>query len=297
MPKILRTMTIVIGAGVSAAPLWADTQPFRLELCADSRTRGWSFYCRPPLPEPEPAPIEPEPVAAPALVPQHAMPEPEHEFEQGPATQEMMAFRALVDELRFRAVLDPTPENVQAFMEINKLMADRAGAFTDQWQRILYATPHLDANVDYPLAEAGVGVYQDQLREARTSALRRVAATQGILFVFEDSTRCGICAVQGAVLNEMQSMYGVSVLAVSRDGGANEAFPEALVDQGRLAELGLADYPSPTLALLNPGTNEVQVIGSGLLTTDQILERIYVITEIPAGERFRGPNDQNRAGQ
>ena len=295
MRKILRTMMFVIGAGVTAPPLWADTQPFRLELCADSRTRGWSFYCRPPVAEPEPEPIEPEPLAAPAPVAQPAM--PESEPEQGPATREMMAFRALVDELRFRAVLDPTPENVQAFMEINKLMADRAGAFTDQWQRILYATPHLDANVDYPLAEAGVGVYQDQLREARTATLRRVAATQGILFVFEDSTRCGICTVQGAVLGEMQSMYGVSVLAVSRDGGANEAFPEALVDQGRLAELGLADYPSPTLALLNPGTNEVQVIGSGLLTTDQILERIYVITEIPAGERFRGPNDQNRAGQ
>lgn len=237
--------------------------------------------------------MEPDPVAAPMPAPAPQPSEPE----EGPATREMMAFRAMVDELRFRAVLDPTPENVQAFMEINKLIADRAGEFTDQWQRILYATPHLDANVDYPLAEAGVGVYQDQLREARTATLRRVAATQGLLFVFEDRARCGICAVQGTVLSEMQAMYGVSILAVSRDGGENESFPDALIDQGRLAELGLADYPSPTLALLNPGTNEVQVIGSGLLTTDQILERIYVLTEIPAGDRFRGPNDQNRAGQ
>jgi hypothetical protein len=45
-------------------------------------------------------------------------------------------------------------ESLRACVEINRQMADRAAKFTDQWQRILYATPHLVTNVAYPLAEA-----------------------------------------------------------------------------------------------------------------------------------------------
>lgn len=256
---------------------------FKLPLCEDDRARGWAFYCTPPEPEPKRDETVPAESAAPPE--EAASPEPA-DPKAGPATQAMMEFRAMVDEVKYRAVLDPTPENVQAYMELNKQIADQAGRFTDQWQRVLFETPHLNANVDYPLASAGIGVYQDQLKAAREASLRRVAASQGIMFIFDGSARCGICRVQGEVLAAMQEIYGISVLAVSRDGAQNESFPNAVTDDGRLTEMGLSDYPAPTIALVNPSSKEVQVIGSGLLTADQILERIYVVTEIPVGERY-----------
>ena len=270
--------TFIAGAGT------ANADPFRLNMCQDRATRGWSFYCTPPAPPEEettePAPVPPASVPVPAPPPS---PEPAPEY---PATDEMMAFRKMVDEIKYRAVLEPTVENVQAYMEVNKLMADKAGDFTETWQRILFNTPDLSALTDYPMAEAGIGVYQDQIAAARQDAFQEVARTSGILFLFEDESRCGICKVQGEILAQMEAQYDVAIFAVAKDGGHNSAYPGAVADTGRLAELGLADYPAPTLALARPDTREIEVIGSGLLTADDILERVFVITKVPEGARY-----------
>lgn len=257
--------------------------PFKLDLCGDARTKGWSYYCAPPVLAEEPEVEEQEPVVVISAPPVEAEPT---QPEKGPATQAILAFRAEVDEIKYKAVLDPTPENVQAYMEIQKQIGDQAGVFTETWQRVLYGTPHLDANTEYPLASAGIGVYQEQLKAARQAALERTAATRGILYIFEGSEACGICRVQGEVLQDMRARYGIEILAVSKDGGGDVNFPDAVVDAGQLEAMGLADFPAPTIALINPNTKEVDVIGSGLLTADQVLERVYVVTEVPEGQRY-----------
>jgi conjugal transfer pilus assembly protein TraF len=272
------TTLALICAGNSAV---AETA-FRLDLCGDARTKGWSYYCKPPVPVEEPVIEEQEPVVV-IAAPNTAEPSVS---EVGPATQAILAFRAEVDEIKYKAVLDPTPENVQAYMEIQKQIGDQAGVFTETWQRVLYGTPHLDANTEYPLASAGIGVYQEQLKAARQAALERTAATRGILYIFEGSEACGICKVQGEVLQDMRARYGIEILAVSKDGGGDANFPDAVVDTGQLEALGLAEFPAPTIALINPNSKEVDVIGSGLLTADQVLERVYVVTEVPEGQRY-----------
>lgn len=269
-----------VGSGLPA-PLVAEA--FRITKCETRATTGWNFYCV----DPEPEEVK-EPAPAPPPMPEIAeIPEPEEPREDPiSATEQMMAFRAHVDELKHRAVLDPTPENVLAYMEVNKLVADRAGDFAEQWQRVLFETPHLNANVDSPLAAAGISVFQDQMKAAREATFVKVAQTTGILFIFEGDARCGICRVQGEILAQMEDHFGVSILAVSKDGGPNAFFPQAYADDGRLAELGLQDFPAPTLALIDPNTNEVAVMGSGLITADQILQRVHLITEIPSGEQY-----------
>lgn len=250
--------------------------------CEGEEVAGWSFYCEPPVPEPE---EETAPEPQPAPTPQTP---PSKEEDKYPSTTKMMEFRAMVEDIKHKAVLDPTPQNVLAYMEVNKLMADKAGEFTDVWQRVLFETPHLDANVDYPLASVGSDVYQDQKRVIQEETLKNVAQTSGILFVFEDDTKCGICRKQGEVLKGIEQMYGISILAVSRDGGRNQYYPNARVDNGRLAELGITaeEFPAPTMALINPETSQLEMIGSGILTADVLLERVYVITQIPVGERY-----------
>lgn len=271
-------LTIIL-FGALAQAVSAEPQPFRLDMCDDRDTSGWSFYCRPPV-EPEEEPV----TEAPAPPPPAPTPEPvEREMTY---TEQMMAYRALIDETKHRAILEPTRANVLAYMEINKQIGDRAGAFTDQWQRILFETPALNANVDSPLASAGIGVYQDQMRVAREETFKNVVNQAGLMFIFNGDERCGICRVQGQILTAMEERYGVSILAVSKDGYGNSSYPNAYVDEGRLADLGLEDYPAPTLVLADPKTNEIAVIGSGLITADEILERVFVITQIPVGERY-----------
>lgn len=241
-------------------------------FCAREETSGWYFYCDPPREqEPDPEP-EPEDEVAP--------PAPKT------ATEEIMEFRKQADELKHRAVLNPTEANVRAYMEVNKQMAEMAAAFTDQWQRVLFATPHLDANVTYPLTAKGVTIYQDQMAAAQKAALLAAARTKGLLFVFEGPETCGVCAAQGEILDGLQKAFGIDILAVSVDGSVLPEFPGAVPDQGQLQALSLESYPRPFLALVDPASHEVDLIGAGLLTEDQILERIYTITAVPEGTRY-----------
>ncbi len=231
---------IIYGALVQT--VMAQAEPFRLDMCNDTNTSGWSFYCHPPVEPPkDPAPNTPAPPSTPAPAPAP------HEMTY---TEQMMAYRKLIDETKHRAILNPTRENVLAYMEINKQIADRAGAFTDQWQRILFETPSLNANVSSPLASAGIGVYQDQMRVAREETFKNVVNQAGLMFIFEGDERCGICRVQGQVLRDMEARYGVTILAVSKDGNGNANYPDAYVDDGRLADLGLDQYPAPQYTTL-----------------------------------------------
>ena len=262
-----------------SSPVAADG--FTLGKCDEQATSGWAFYC-----DPDPAPEEevventaPAPAPAPAPTPQTA-------------TEQMMAFRAHVDELKHRAVLDPTEENVRAYITVQKQMIDQAGHFTDQWQRVIFGSPELSVTDDFPMSAAGIGVYQDQMKAVRDETFREVANTSGIIFIFEDDSRCGMCRAQGEILAQMQDWYDVSVLAVSRDGGTNAAFPNAVIDQGQLQDFGLQDYPAPTMALVTPETGEIAVMGTGLLTADEILDRTFVITQVPVGQRYQAGGSQ-----
>lgn len=271
---MLKPATLALLLASVAAPVQA-----RL-TCNGAEVDGWHFYCDPePAKEPDPAPPPPEPEAK-------KQPQDPEEPKEMTATEEIEAFRKYADELKHRAILDPTPENVQAYMEVNKQMAQQAARFAAVWQRVLFGTPHLDANVSRPLTQMGTNIYQDQRNAAEQAALQRAAQDAGLIFVYDDPVDCRLCLAQAQILDAMRTAYGVEILAVSTDGSPIQYFPDAVPNEGQLEALDLADKPRPFIAIVDPTSGETQLIGGGLLTEDQILERIYVVREVPMGERF-----------
>ena len=252
-------------------------------FCDGEAVEGWHFYC-----DPEPAPeLEETPPSSPAEDPEEIV-EDEVAPEPTPpsATEQITAFREMAEEAKNKAILDPTVENVIAYMEINREMAQMAGRFAAVWQRGLFQSPHLDANVNRPLTQMGTHIYQDQLNAVREAALKRAAQEAGLIFVYENPVTCRVCLAQSEILSAIRAAHGIEVLAVSSDGTPIEHFPDAVVDEGQLDALGVLDVPKPFIAVLDVETGEAQLIGGGLLTEDQILERIYVIREVPLGERY-----------
>lgn len=252
-------------------------------VCNGEEVEGWHFYCDP---EPEPEPVKPEPAPEPEQEAKEEPQEPE-EPKELTATEEIEAFREYADELKHRAILDPTPENVQAYMEVNKQMAQQAARFAAVWQRVLFGSPHLDANTRRPLTQMGTNIYQDQRNAAEQAALRRAAQEAGLIFVYDNPADCRLCLAQAQILDGIRNAYGVEILAVSTDGSPIEYFPDAVQDAGQLEALQLADKPRPFIAIVDAASGETQLIGGGLLTEDQILERVYVVREVPMGERYQ----------
>ena len=244
-------------------------------VCNGDHITGWHFYCDPePKKKPEKKAAPTPEVAEPAAPPMTA-------------TEQMMALRKRADELKHRAILNPTPENMEAYMRMNAEMAQTAATFAGAWQRVLYENPTLDANVDRPLTQMGKASYQDQKNGRQKLALQRAAQNSGLVFVYEDPVACRLCLAQAQVLAAMEQNYGVDVLAVSADGTPIEGFPDFVMDTGQLDKLGIADLPRPFLALVEPETGEMQLLGGGLLTEDLILERVYAVREVEFGEQYK----------
>jgi conjugal transfer pilus assembly protein TraF len=278
---------VVVRAGAIA---FAAVMPAHAEngrafgFCQDGVQIGWNFYCDPTKKPPtKPKPAAPKPAEpAPAEAPSPADPYP--------ATTAIETARKELDEVRNRAILEPTPENLQAYMFAQKAMVDQAGRFADIWERVLFRTPGLDANRDLPLSQVGGQVFQDQKTAKWTDALQAAAAHLGFMVVLSDEATCPLCAKQLEVIAQMRQTYGITPLVVSKDGSRHPAFPEAEPDHGQLKALGLDQNPTPFIALIEPQSGQVQPLGSGLLTEDVILERVFVVTRVPEGQRYLEKN-------
>ncbi|MGO4855363.1 conjugal transfer protein TraF [Phaeovulum sp. W22_SRMD_FR3] len=267
--------TVLAAALLPVPVLAAGSEDFG--YCRDDITTGWNFYCDPEKEEPAPD----QPAEAPAAPAAPAAPEKPKSY-----TEQIEEFRKELDEIKYRAVLEPTPENLQDYMEAQQRMSGMASAFTDQWQRVLFKSPALDINTRFPMSQMGGAVYQDQIRVARETSLKEAADNLGFMVVVEDSAICGLCTPQLEVIKRMQANFGIEPIVVTVDGSFHPLFPEAVVDTGQLKKLGLLEHPRPFIALVEPQAGIVEPLGGGLLTEDVILERVHVVTKIPAGERY-----------
>src|SRR3546814_20160070 len=99
-------------------------------LYCEQRRLGYWFYC-----------VRPEPKAEPQIAQPPA---------QVTATQELDAVTGELRELKARAILYPTPENVTAYIRFQRAQLDRASLFSDVWPRAIWPDPELDYTLERP---------------------------------------------------------------------------------------------------------------------------------------------------
>ena len=273
---------LFVGVVLIAIPAAAENGK-AFGFCQDGVQIGWNFYCDPskrPAAKPKAPKAQPEAATAPAT----------ESTDPYPATTAIETARKELDEIRNRAILDPTPKNLSAYMFAQKAMVDQAGRFADIWERVLFRTPGLDANQSWPLSQIGGQVAADQEAAQWADALKEASGHLGFLVVVSDEASCPLCAKQLEVIRQMQESYGITPLVVSKDGSRHPLYPNASPDKGQLKSLGLETNPTPFIALVEPRTGQVQPLGSGLLTEDIILERVFVVTQVPEGQRYMEKN-------
>lgn len=200
------------------------------------------------------------------------------------ALEEVAAIRAQLEELRAEAVLRPTPENVVAYIRFQRQQLDRASVFSDVWRRALWTDPSLDYTLERPVSGVSKHVWLDSRKEDRGAALAALNERYGLFYFYAAS--CSACIEFSPILKAFADRYGIAVKAVSVDGGPNVHFPDAVPDAGRMARLGLAGAPTPTVVLFDTQTKSITPVASGLVAGSELEERIFVLTRIEPGEDF-----------
>ena len=232
---------------------------------------GWFWYDYDP--EPELEETEPEPIIEqPPVVSTQPTKEPEEELKPLSVAWLKVNMPIYLD----RAIDDPTPENVEAYKFLERIAMDKSQRFAEMSIRTILGNPMLDEAMRRPLADFGALQLNRESKENTDSRLKAIAKESGLYFFF--ASTCGFCEKQAPVLKMLERVYGYSILPVSLDGGGlrNNVFPDFVVDQGQAKRFGVRGTPS--LFLANTKSGDIIHLGEGLMSLDNLKERILNIS-------------------
>ena len=277
MYRMLRMAVVCAGLGALLHPGLPPAGREWRDWCGDTASDpslGWHFYCDPAAPGNRADSPEPEMEAEPR-VPATTGPD---------AVAEIEAMRRALEESRAVAILEPTPDNVAAYLYLQQASLRRAATFSDVFRRVVWSTPDLDYTLTRPAGALAKQLWSDERRSARESVLANLSERYGLIYLGDAS--CAACAVFGPLLRAFSLRHGLDVLAVSISGAALEGWPEAVPDNGRAAELGLDGAPLPAVVLFDTETGEAIPVAFGVVAEDQLAERIYALTQLEVGHDF-----------
>ena len=232
--------------------------------CAQRKLGTW-FYCDKPRPK-----LQPE-AAAPAAPSQTA-------------AERLDKVTVELRELKARAILEPTPENVTTYVRYQREQLDRASMFSDVWQRAVWQNPELDYTLQRPVGTVAKAQWLETRKSDRDQALVHLGERYGIFYFFAQS--CGACNVFSPILKSIADSHGLHVMAISTDGGPSPTFPRYSVDSGQRERMGLTGNVTPAVVLFDTVTRRAVPIGFGVMAADELMDRIYTLTQTEPGRDY-----------
>jgi conjugal transfer pilus assembly protein TraF len=262
----LLTISVIASAppAVAAEPPLVSTRDGDDALYCAERRLGYWFYCARPKP-PESSEQPPSPATPDAVT-------------------RLDTITAELRELKARAILEPTPANVTAYIRFQREQLDRASLFSDVWQRAIWQDPDLDYTLQRPVSTLGKRQWQDSRSAERDATMAHLAERYGLFYFFAQS--CGACEVMSPIVQSVAATWHVAVRAISTDGGPSRHFPKYTVETNQRAKMGLEPKVTPAVVLWDAAKGQAIPIGYGVMSADELQDRIYLLTSKEAGRDY-----------
>jgi len=232
--------------------------------CGERKLGTW-FYCERPKAKPS------EPTTSPGSA-------------SRTYRQQLDKIGARLEELKAKAILEPTSDNIIAYVRYQREQLDRASTFADVWERAIWQHPDLDYTLQRPVSTLGKTAWLAQRKTDREAVIASLSERYGLFFFYSSS--CGACEVFSPIVRTLSDKYHLSVLPVSMDGGPTPAFPRFGVNQGQYEKMGLEGGQVPALVLFDTYLKKPIPIGYGIMAEDEVLQRIFYLTSVKPGSDF-----------
>lgn len=230
------------------------TSTVQAEGFFDDHTRGWHWYEKLTVPD------------------EKEKDEKDKPHPQTP-TELVKAYREELESRLHKAWLNPTPQNIQAYQEMQKNMMARSKLFSLSWMRTIFENPELDHTLVSPVNQQARHIQIDQEKQRTHEAIKGLSQDHGLFFFFSSS--CPYCHQFAPIVKSFSEIYGWEVIPISLDGGATAAFPNPEHDNGLSQIWRIKSLPA--LFAVNPQTKEVIPIAYGLTSQDEMENRIMTL--------------------
>lgn len=243
------------------------------------RAEGWFWYVE----EPEPDPVELLPPPPPKVVdasPDKPKPKPfsaEWIIEQ-------------VEESRMVALDNPTKDNMERYLLLQKLAIDRSEQFALAHRQYASLNPGIDETILNPVGGTSRMSVNRQQELGMEEVVRQIGDIAGIWYFY--TSECPFCHQQNPTLNTLAHTGNFSILPISLDARSSTdgLLPNWRPDRGQAAMLGVQG--TPTMYIVNPTTNQVILLASGVRTLPDLQRRIV---EVARAETWITQDDYDRA--
>jgi conjugal transfer pilus assembly protein TraF len=197
------------------------------------------------------------------------------------------AIKEIQEELEYKkalAIISPTKENIASYIEYQQKQIEKASYFSDQWSRVIWTNPSLDYTLKHPVSNLGNQVQKDERTTKVNQTVQNINERYGIFFFFRSD--CPYCHKYGPILKHFAKNHNLFVMPISLDGGKLEGWEEAVTDSGQASSFGIEGQGVPATILFDKETKEILPIGFGLMSQDEIANRIYVLTKVEVGNDY-----------
>lgn len=186
------------------------------------------------------------------------------------AKEQLDQYRKHLEESLAKAILEPTPHNIKAYQEKQKVLMERSQTFSVNWMKNVMTTPSLDYNLEFPTNQMARHTYLDEQMAQSYKTIQALSEEYGLFFFF--SGECPYCHKFAPIVKEFSQKYAWDVLAISLDDSKLAEFPNAVSDNGLAGQWKIEVLPS--LYAVNPYTGHVIALAHGLTSLDDIEDRI-----------------------
>lgn len=185
-------------------------------------------------------------------------------------TEQVTQYRKTLEAKLALAWLNPTPQNIKTYIEMQKDLTDRSKLFSEVWLQTVFTNPALDHTLISPVNQKARHIQIDQQKLKTKQIIHDLAKEYGLFFFFKGG--CAYCHQFAPIVKEFAQIYGWEVLAISEDGGKLREFPNSVKDNGLMNQWNVEVLPA--LFAICPQNSEVIPIAYGLTSIEEMEKRI-----------------------
>jgi conjugal transfer pilus assembly protein TraF len=270
---IARWLVCLILTLLPTWPAQAAPDPYRSVWECDNTKFSW--YCDEEEEQKKPAPEIKPPTPIPAPKPK---PKPK-------SIKEMTSTKEVDEEIKRLlsvATMSPTDENVKNLALAVEYIKSKASVLSDVWRRLAWQTQELNPEGQRPANTVGLETYNKLRDTKKVQSLANLAKSHGLFFFFKSD--CPYCHKLAPILKIFQARHGMEIFPVSLDARGLPDFPAFETDRGIARSLGVDRWPA--LFLADKATGDIRPIAFGIISLNELEERVYVLTQTKPGEEL-----------
>lgn len=167
-----------------------------------------------------------------------------------------------------KALLDPSKENIQEYIILQKRWVDQSKTFSENWQLVILEHPELASLV--PTTQYGIQVKKSVDQEQRKILIKELSSQNTLVFFYEGGN--AFSQAFAFVVKQFSYEYGWEVKPISVDGLILRDFPQSISDRGVADEMDIHFFPA--LFAVDVKTRQAKPLAFGMVTVSQIEDHI-----------------------